>query len=66
MNIACADPEAGGGVRTPTGKSQIYIGFVSNTGPGPLKNHKANIIGTPANYTAFRWRADDGLLIVVL
>ena len=49
MNIACADTEGGGGrVPTPNGKSQIYTGFVSNTGPGPLKDHKATIIGTPA------------------
>ena len=47
MNKACADPE-GGGWRGSTGKSQIYTGFVSNTGPGPIKDHKATIIGTPA------------------
>ena len=41
--MTCADPEGGGGgqgVRTPPEKSQ-KIGFLSNTGPDPLKNHKA-------------------------
>ena len=37
----------------PLDKSQKYIGFLSNTGPDPLQNHKAAkpvsaIIGTPA------------------
>ena len=37
LGTACADPEGGGqGVRTPPEKSQ-NIGFVSNTGPDPLK-----------------------------
>ena len=51
------------------------IGFSSNTGPDPLKNRSYQasiqcwaIIGTPAkrHLMAFRWRADDGPLIVVL
>ena len=37
--LACADPE-GGGVRTSL-KNHKNIGFPSNTGPDPLKNHKA-------------------------
>ena len=37
----CADPEGGGqGVRTPL-KNHKNIGFLSNTGPDPLENHKA-------------------------
>ena len=32
----CADPQGGGGVRTPL-KNHKNIGFLSNTGPGPLK-----------------------------
>ena len=37
----CADPEGGGqGVRTPHEKSQKYR-FHINTGPDPLKKHKA-------------------------
>ena len=31
----------GQGVRTPTLKNHKNIGFLSNTGPDPLKNHKA-------------------------
>ena len=39
---SCADPEGEGqGVRTPTLKNQIHIGFISNTGPEPLEIHKA-------------------------
>ena len=40
---SCADPEGGGGGRgsgTPL-KNHKNIGFLSNTGPDPLKNHKA-------------------------
>ena len=46
------------------------IGFLSNTGPDPLKNHKATKpafnVGPSstrqrnATEMAFRWRADDG------
>ena len=44
--LSCADPEDGGGggggqgVRTPL-KNHKNIGFLSNTGPGPLKYHRA-------------------------
>ena len=51
------------------------IGFLSNTGPDPLKNHKAtklafNVGPSSARQRnaismAFRWRADDGLFIVI-
>ena len=54
--FTCADPEGDRGPGPP-GKSQ-NIGFLSNTGPDPLKNHKAtlyqasihcrDIISTPA------------------
>ena len=37
----CADPEGGKGVRTPPLKNYKNIGFPSNIGPDPLKNHKA-------------------------
>ena len=55
----CADPEGGGGhgVLTPP-KNHKNIGFLSNTGPDPLKSHKATKM-------AFRWRADDGPLLVL-
>ena len=54
--MACADPEGGGqGVRTPL-KNHKNIGFLSNTGPDPLKKtqrYQARfqywaIIGPPA------------------
>ena len=65
--ISWADP-GGQGALT----NHKNIGFLSNTGPDPLKNHKAN---KPAfNFgplstrqrNAFRWQADDRPLIVVL
>ena len=73
----CADPEGGGagGPDPPPLKNHKNIGFSSNTGPDSLKNrgYQASIqcwaiIGTPAkrHLMAFRWRADDGPLIVVL
>ena len=40
----CADPEGGRGSGPPPpppGKNHKYIFFLSNTGPDPLKNHKA-------------------------
>ena len=57
----------------PPEKSQ-NIGFLSNTGPDPLKNHKATKpefnVGSSARqrnviYMPFRWRADDGPILVV-
>ena len=36
----CAGPEGRQGVRTPL-KNHKKIGFLSKTGPDPLKNHKA-------------------------
>ena len=68
--------QRGGGqrVRTPM-KNHKNIGFLSNTGPDPLKNHKAtnpafNVGPSSARQRnaiqmAFRWRANDGPLIVV-
>ena len=55
---ALADPEGGLGVRTPL-KNHNNIGFLSNNGPNPLENHKATI------KMAFRWRDDDGPLLVL-
>ena len=72
--VACADPEWGQGVRTPLKKSQNK-GFFSDSGPDPLKNNEAtepafNVGPSSARkrnaiLIAFRWRADDGPLIVV-
>ena len=50
----------GGGV----GGNQKAIGFLSNTAPDPMGNHKATylaIIAPPAkrHKMAFRWRADE-------
>ena len=42
-------------------KNHKNIGFLSNTDPDPLENHKA----TKHHLHGFRWRADDGPLIVV-
>ena len=38
--ILCADPEGRQGVRT-LPENLKTIGFLSNTGPNPLKNHEA-------------------------
>ena len=37
----CADQEGGQGVQTPPPLKNKNIGLLSNTGPDPLKNHKA-------------------------
>ena len=67
----------GGGTRglDPPEKSQ-NIGFLNNTGPDPLKNHKAtksafNIGPSTAHMRnailmAFHWHADDISLLVVI
>ena len=67
------DPEGGQRVRIPSEKSQ-NIGFSSNTGPDPLKNHKATkpafnvgpLLACQQNVIlmAFCWWANDGPLIV--
>ena len=74
LSRPCADPEGGQGVRTPL-KNHKNIGFHINTGPDPLKKHKAtkpafNVWPPSARQRnaiqmAFRWRADDGPFIVV-
>ena len=74
----CADPEeeTGGLTPPPPLKNHKQKGFSSNTGPDPLKIaatkpafnvgpssvHQRNAI----HLMAFRWRTDDGPLIVVL
>ena len=53
-------PRGGGGgqgILTPL-ENKKDIGFLSNTGPDPLKKPKAT-------KPAFSWQADDGPLIVV-
>ena len=61
----CPDPPP-----PPPLKNHKHIGFLSNTGPDPLKNHIAtkpayNVGPSSAREMAFRWRADNSLLIVV-
>ena len=41
LQKSCADPEGGQGVRTPL-ENYKNIGLLSNSGPDPLNNHKAN------------------------
>ena len=64
----------GQGVLTPTEKSQKNIGFLSNTGPDPLKNHKATKpafnVGPsshhrPASETPFKWRFAGGPMMAL-
>ena len=66
----------GGGAAVPEPphpvRKQKYIGFISNTGPEPLINHKAmkpalNVWSSSTRQRmAFCWRADDDPFIVVL
>ena len=69
----CGSREGGGGPNP--FENHNNIGLFGNIGPDPLKNcsYQASIrclaiIGTPAkrHLMAFRWRADNGPLIVVL
>ena len=46
-------------------KNTKTIGFLSNTGLDPLKNYKATKPAFNVAPMAFRWRADEGPLIVV-
>ena len=60
--------DTGSGTPLPL-KNYKNIGFLSNTGPDPLKNHKATKPAFNVRATSARQRdalkADDGLLIVV-
>ena len=75
-HLTCADPDGGAGVRIPP-KIHKNIGFLNNIGlqdplkitklpsqhsmfTGPSSTHQRNAIKM-----AFRWRANDGPLIVV-
>ena len=62
---SCADPEGGDRGSDPL-ENHKNIGFISNTGPDPLKitklSSKHSMLG---HHRAFRWRAYDGPLIVV-
>ena len=64
LTCACADPEGGRGSRHPL-ENHKAIGFLSNTGPDPLENHKANKLPMLGNYrptskTPFKWRFGGG------
>ena len=55
IDWTCADPEGGGG------KNHKTIGFLSNTGPDLLDNHKAT---KPAfNVESFKWRFAGGSMM---
>ena len=66
---ACADPKRWGGDRGsgPPSENHKNIGFLSNTGPDPLKNHKAPkplpMLGNhlPASEKPFKWLLLAGL-----
>ena len=62
----CADPERDGGlgVSTQPLDNNKAIGFLSNAGPDSLENHTATKLGH--HRPMICWRADDGLLLVVL
>ena len=71
----CGSRGGTGGPDPPPMKNHKNIGFSSNTVPDSLKNRSYQasiqcwgIIGTPVkrHLMAFRWRAHDGPLIVVL
>ena len=66
QDSTCADPEGGQGGRTPPGKLQKY-GFLSNTGPDPLKITKLPIQHSLLGHhrPASQRNAVDGPLIVV-
>ena len=56
----------GGGKGTAPLKNHKNIEFLSNTGQDPLNKHKATnpAFNVGPSY-AFRWRADDGPILVV-
>ena len=72
----CADPEWDRGSGPSPHKNHKILGFLSNTSPDPLKNYKATKpafnVGSSSTHQrnaikiAFRWRADDGPLLVVI
>ena len=65
-----ADPEGVAGVRTPL-KNHEKLGFLSNTGPYPLKTTKLSSQNSMldhhrhASETPFKWRFAGGPLLVV-
>ena len=73
--FSCSDPEGGDRGSGPPLKNHKNIGFLSNTGLDPLKNYKAtkpafNVVPSLACQRnaiemAFRWRADDGPILMV-
>ena len=73
--MTCAEPDGvGGNMGSGTSlENHSNIGFLSNTGPDPLKNHKAakpEFNGTPAkrhliavSLAGYWWPANSGILI---
>ena len=72
--ISCADPEGGGaGVWTPPLKNHKNLGFLSDSGPDPLKIHKAtepafSMLGhhQHASKTPFKWHFAGGQMMARL
>ena len=64
--VSWADPEGGHEIWTPPLENHTTAGFLSNTGPGPLKIRKATKPAFNVGIMAFRWQADDGPLLVLL
>ena len=57
----------GGPVPPPPCKIKKNIVFLSNTGPDPLKYHKATMLGHHRHASeTLRWRTDDGPIRVVV
>ena len=72
LGISCADPEGGGGGGMGSGrplKSHKNVGFLSNSGPDPLKNHKLpsqySMLGHHrlASEMPFKWRFTGWLMM---
>ena len=76
--VASADPEGGQDVPHLPLKNHKNIGFLSNTSPDPMENHKVTCTKPEFNAgpssarkrnaikMASRWRADDGPLIALM
>ena len=66
ISVHAQGPDGGMGPDPPPPplKNHKNIGFLSNTGPDPLNNHKAT--KPEFHVQPFRWRTDDSPLIVVV
>ena len=62
LSSARADKE--GGTGGPESLNSQAIGFLRNTGQDQMKNHEASKPAFNVGQSAFRWRANDGPLLV--